>query len=189
MASDDPNSPDGPFLAKVDAQGRVYANMEDLNRIRDGWALAIGRFLVAFAGCEFWTYVLIRNHGSKDEAAAVDDQPLWKRLSVLEAVFLRLRLVPEIRERAANAVAGIRKHTGTRNILAHNAPMVHVYRNEADGAMEIRHELRSARDSSKGVSVEQLEREAAALAEVEEEFAILMGALRQERSRLKERPL
>ena len=51
--------------------------------------------------------------------------------------------------------------------------------------MEIRHELRSARDLSKGVSVEQLEREAAALAELEEEFALLMGALRQERFRQK----
>ena len=120
----------------------------------------------------------------ESEAAELDDQALWKRLSVMEGVLLRLRLIPEVQERVNTAIAGVRKCAPTRNILAHNAPMVQVYRSEKTGAIEIRHEVRSARDPSKDVSVEQLEREAAELAEIDEELAILYGVIRQPANRL-----
>lgn len=157
--------------------------MDELQAHRDEWALAIGRFIVAFASCEYWTYLYIRTYGSAREREEVDDQKLWKRLSVMEGVLLRLRLKPEIQERVDKTLKGFRAYTDSRNILAHNAPMVHIYVHEKTGEMQVRHELRSEKDLSKDVTVEQLEREAAELAEIEEELALLYGLIRQPASR------
>lgn len=139
----------------------------------------MGRFILAFASCEYWTYRYIRTYGSSREREDVDDQKLWKRLSVMEGVLLRLRLKPETQERLDQTLKGIRACTDSRNILAHNAPMVHLYVHEDTGETEVRHELRSAKDPSKGITVAQLEKEAAELTEIEEELALLYGLVRQ----------
>lgn len=49
----------------------------------------------------------------------------------------------------------------------------------------MRHELRNATDPSRGVTVAQLDKEAAEAAEVEEDLALLFGVVRQSERRSK----
>jgi len=174
---------DEPVKTAVDGHGRVTTTMEEIEAVRDSWALAIGRFIVAFAGCEYWTYQFVWTYGNAAEKEAIGNQLLSKRLAVVERVILRMRLKAEVQERADATIARLRKLTTTRNLLAHNAPMVHVYRNEDTGALEVRHELRNATDLSSGATAEQIEKEAAEAAAVEEELALLFGQVRQPQSR------
>lgn len=175
---------DGPVEVSIDEHGRVTTTVEELQRVRDGWALAIGRFMVAFAGCEYWTYQYIWTYGSAAESDVVGRQGLSQRLAVVKRVLLRMGLKPEVQKRVTSVLQRLRKLTATRNVLAHNAPMVHVYRHEQTGAMEVRHELRNATDPSRGVTVAQLENEAAEATQVEEELALLFGVVRQSERRL-----
>lgn len=167
----------------VDERGHVTADLAEVLRVRDEWALAIGRFIVGFAGCEYWTYLFIRNFGSEKQREDADRQPLWKRISVAHELLLGLGLKTNVREQVDSAFARFRKLTTTRNVLAHNAPMVHVFLHEETGEMQVRHDLRSARDPSREVTIKQLDAEATEAAEVEEEFAILIGVVRQPSSR------
>lgn len=151
--------------------------------MRDGWALAIGRFIVAFAGCEYWTYLFVRTYGTAAEREAINKQLLRERLTVLGKVVLRMHLTPEMQQQVNAATKRFRRLVPTRNILAHNAPMVRVYVHEVTGKFEVKHELRCARDSSKGLTAERIEQEAAEAEKIEEEFALLYGQVRKPESR------
>lgn len=111
---------DGPVEVSIDEHGRVTTTVEELQRVRDGWALAIGRFMVAFAGCEYWAYQYVWTYGSAAESDAIGRQRLSQRLAVVERILLRMRLKPEVQERATSVFQRFRKLTATRNLLAHN---------------------------------------------------------------------
>jgi hypothetical protein len=174
--------------AEMDTKGRVVTSMEEVERVDEAWARAIGRFIVAFANLEQWTRLYIRTFGTEEEAAAAKTQRLKNRIAVAHAVLIRLRLTAQMQHRVDTAIAGFRKLTPTRNLLAHNPPAIHIYTENEDGtgSMEIRHELRDSRDPSVAVTIKQLEVECAEAKQLDEEFALLYGLVRKPDNRRRE---
>lgn len=158
--------------------GAVTVSLEEFNALQDKWALAIGRFLVAFTSCEYWTYLYIRTFGSARLREAVGDMNLAPRANLAHALVSDLELTEEMQRRVDVAFNKLDQLARRRNVVAHNGPMPHVYRNEVSGKLEIRHELRSARDAAKQVTIEELQRLQAEALELDEELALLYGLVR-----------
>jgi hypothetical protein len=161
----------------------VSIPLEDFNRLQDEWALAIGRFFVTFTSCEYWTYLFIETFGSARLREAVGPMNLSARTDLAQALLSDLELVDGIQARVDAAFASLRRLAGQRNVLAHNGPMAHVYRNDDSGELVVRHELRSARDPNKQVDLEDLRRLQAEAATLDEELSLLYGLVRQPKSR------
>src|ERR1035441_310277 len=121
----------------------------------DEWALAIGRFLVAFTSCEFWTYQFIRTFGSQALRDAVADKSLRPRAAVAQALVSDIGLKPEVQARVDKVFAKLNELAAPRNLVAHNSPLVHVY-TDKDGNTFVQHVLRSDKDESKDIRMDRL---------------------------------
>lgn len=161
----------------------ITISVEELDKVRDGWALAIGRFLVAFTSCEFWTYLYIQTFGSTRMREAVSDLSLAARSKIALALVSGIELTDEMQTRVNTAFSELDRLAKRRNLVAHNGPMVHVYRHTESGALEVRHELRSARDETKDMTIPELERLHVEASELDQELALLYGLVRQPASR------
>lgn len=150
----------------------------------DEWALSIGRFLVAFTSCEFWTYQFIRTFGSQALHDAVADQSLKPRTAIAQALISDIGLTPEVQVRVDEAFVKLRQLVASRNLVAHNPPLVHVY-TDKNGNVFVRHELRSAKDESKDIGMERLVMLTKEARELDEEFAILYGIVRKPENHLR----
>jgi len=157
--------------------------IEELNRLRDGWALAIGRFLVAFTSCESWTYQYIETFGSERMREATSDLNIGPRADISHALLSDLGLTNSMQDRVNAAFKKLERLSARRNLIAHNGPMVHVYRDEKTGKLDVRHELRSARDQTKSITIAELERLYTEANELDEELALLYGLVRQPENR------
>ncbi len=133
--------------------GPISIPVDELNKLRDEWALAIGRFLVAFTSCEYWTYLYIGTFGSERLREAVTDMNLGRRIEIAHALVTDLGLNEAPQARVDAAFEKLRKLSRPRNVVAHNGPMVRVYSNPETGALELRHETRSARDPTAGATL------------------------------------
>lgn len=151
---------------------------ERITAQRDEWALAIGRFLVAFTGCEYWTYQYIETFSSKTLREAVTDLGLKPRSKLAYAILLDLGLVKNIQDRVEKAFAELERLSEARNLVAHNGPMIHVYKNLETKVYEIRHELRSAKNAKKEITIDELHQHYVEATDLEEEFALLFGLVR-----------
>jgi hypothetical protein len=161
------------------AKNPITIPVEELNKLRDGWALAIGRFLVVFTSCEYWTYLYIRTFGSERMREATSDLNISSRSDIAHALLSDLGLTDPMQNRvdaAFKKLSGLSKH---RNLIAHNGPMLHVYRDEKTGKYEVRHELRSARDLTKSITIAELEKLYSEANELDDELALLYGEVRQ----------
>jgi len=150
---------------------------------RDEWALAIGRFLVSFTGCEYWTYQYIETFGSRTLREAVADLGLNSRSRVAHALLVNLELVEHIQTRVDNAFVELKRLSEARNLVAHNGPMIHIYRNLETEEHEIRHELRSVRNINKDITVDELKQQYVEATSLEEELALLFGLVRLDENR------
>src|SRR5258706_15064695 len=104
---------------EFDDQGRVTARLDEVARVDEAWAVAIGRFIVAFANLEHWTYLYIRTFGSEAERHEAKGLNLYRRLGLTEGIIKRLGLIPEMQVRVDTATRQFRNLTPTRNLLAH----------------------------------------------------------------------
>ena len=104
---------------------------------------------------------------------------LGRRAAVAHAVVSDLGLVEPMQERVEAAFAKLSKLSSPRNLVAHNGPMVHVYRHVKTGTLEARHELRSARDLSKDITIAELEKLHSQAVVLDEELARLYGVFRK----------
>jgi hypothetical protein len=147
----------------------------------DEWALAIGRFLVAFTSCEYWTYMFIRTYGSENLRDSVVDLMLKPRAAIAHALITDIGLLDQVQQRVDQAFSELNRLATPRNLVAHNSPMVHVYQDDK-GGLFVRHELRSARDESKDITVERLNELTAKARELDEELALLYGVVRQQKN-------
>lgn len=168
----------------INEHRRVTATVDEIRRVRDEWALVIGRFMVAFASCEYWTYLYIYTFGSARLRDAVGDMQLSARTDIAHALLSDIGLTNEMQERVDRAIARIRDLAKTRNMVAHNSPMVHVYKAEKGNKLEVRHELRSARDPGKDITIAALERRYVEAEELDQELALLYGLVRQPKHRV-----
>lgn len=163
-------------------QSAVMVDDRLVDESRDQWALAIGRFLVAFTSCEYWTYLYVGTFGSEALREAVSSQNLGPRAAIARALVLDLRLEPDILARVELAFDRLSSLAAPRNLVAHNPPLFHIYSDDR-GNVEIRHELRSAKDPAKDVSIARLAELTEKALDLEEEFALLYGLVRQEINR------
>ena len=82
---------------------------------------------------------------------AVSDLSLAARSKIALALVSGIELTDEMQTRVNTAFSELDRLAKRRNLVAHNGPMVHVYRQTESGALEVRHELRSARDETKDI--------------------------------------
>jgi hypothetical protein len=167
----------------TEAKGSISIPVEELNKLRDGWALAIGRFLIAFTSCEYWTYLYIRTFGSERMREATSDLNIRPRADIALALLSDLKLTNSMQHRVDAAFKKLEGLSVKRNLIAHNSPMVHVYRDEKTGKPDVRHELRSARDPIKSITIAELEKLYTEANELDEEMALLYGLVRQSENR------
>lgn len=163
----------------------ISITVDEYNRQIDAWALPIGRFIAAFASCEYWTYLYVHTFGSERLRDAVGDMPLAPRAKIAQALVSDLGLVAAVQERVDAAFEKLAQLAGTRNLLAHNGPMAAIYRDEKTGEIVVRHEVRSARDPAKEITIQEIERRHAEAVALDEELALLYGAVRQAENRRK----
>ncbi|OIT10472.1 hypothetical protein BL243_24395 [Ralstonia solanacearum] len=158
-------------------------DVRSVDESRDQWALAIGRFLVAFTSCEYWTYLYAGTFGSDALREAVSSQNLGPRAAIARALVLDLRLEPDIRARVEMAFDRLSSLATPRNLVAHNPPLFHMYSDDR-GNVVIQRELRSAKDPAKDVSIARLAELTENALQLEEEFALLYGLVCQEGNRI-----
>ena len=96
-----------------------------------------------------------------------------------------LGLAPEVQSRVDAAFEKLRQLVTPRNLVAHNPPVVHVYWNDKTGEVEMSHELRSAKDPSKDITIEELQKLYGQSVDLAQELALLYGVVSEPKSRLK----
>lgn len=160
----------------------VGVTFQALTDITDQWAIAIGRFLVAFNACEYWTYQYARTFGSQALRDAIADQGLPPRIAIARALLIDLGLIEPMQARVDRAFDSLARLAKTRNLVAHNAPVLNVYRS-TEGRLEMRFELQSARDPNKEVTQDHLATLAQEAWELDQELALLYGLVRQSENR------
>lgn len=121
----------------------------------DEWAHAIGRFMVVFSSCEYWTYLFVETFGSKRLRESTKDLMLKARAPLAKSLVLDIGLTPEMHKRVETAFSDLRSLAVTRNLVAHNGPMIHAYRNEEDKLLLLI-ELHSAKDDGKDITIERI---------------------------------
>lgn len=157
----------------------VAVSLEEHKKQLDDWSLAIGRLLVAFTSCEFWTYLYVKTFGSNRQYKDATRMNLRPRTKLARKVVSNIDLVKHVQERVDAAFNKLSILARSRNLIAHNGPMVHVYQNVDTGGLEVRHELRSAIDPSKGITIAELAKQHAEAVELDEELSLLFGLVRQ----------
>jgi hypothetical protein len=176
---------DGSVPIFADENRRVVADMDDVNRAQEAWAIAIGRFIVAFANLEQWTRLFLRTFGDGRQRAVAKDHHLSNRLAAMASAIKGLRLIDDVQARFDKAVAQMRSLTPHRNLLAHHPPAMQIFTENADGTgrMEARYELVDSSDSSISVTIKALERDLVVAREADEELMLLYGEVRQPKNR------
>lgn len=171
---------DQPITISTDDQGRIFTTADELQKVRNEWALSIGRFIVAFAECECWTYLYVQSYCTAAESEAINKEHSRRRLSLLKKMLFKKQLTTETKKKLNEAIERLRQLISTRNTLAHNAPMIQMRHQDGTEKFEVRHVLRSSRDPSRLITVKQLNREFAEATSIEEELALLYGSLQKE---------
>jgi len=114
---------------------------------------------------------------------ATSDLNIGPRADISHALLSDLGLTNSMQDRVNAAFKKLERLSARRNLIAHNGPMVHVYRDEKTGKLDVRHELRSARDQTKSITIAELERLYTEANELDEELALLYGLVRQPENR------
>lgn len=156
----------------------ITVPMDELQKLTDGWALAIGRFLLAFSACEFMTHLFIQTFGSKEMREANSAKDLNTRVGVMSGLLAQLPLNAKTQKRVEVAMANITRLSKPRNLIAHNGLTVLPF-HDKDGAVYVDHVLVSARDETKGITVGEIDKFAAQARELDDELTLLYGAVRQ----------
>jgi hypothetical protein len=163
-------------MAGYDAEN-LMAPDDGLETIREEWALAVGRFITSFTQIENWMHTYVRTFGSRAVSEATHDLRLNQRLSLVRAFVLDMSLVPQLQKRVDDVFAKIERLAKPRNLVAHNGVAITV-REQDDGELVVRHELLGNRDPRKDVTIALLSQYTRAAREIDEELAVLYGALR-----------
>ena len=86
------------------------------------WRDAIGDFILAFGGCEYWTYAYIRDFGPQvihDVAAKMNITP---RAALAKAIVLDIAASTELKQRIETIFDTLSSLAEWRNLVVHNAP-------------------------------------------------------------------
>lgn len=162
---------------------RIQIPVEELNKLRDEWSLAVGRFLTAFAACEYHTYLYIRTFGEPATRNVAMSKGLSARSDIARAAVRRIGVVTPIENRVDVAFGQLKALAKSRNLAAHNPPMLLPFKDTKTNIITLRHELRDARNPHRDLTLAQLkvlEEEARAL---EDEFNLLYGEVQQPQNR------
>lgn len=141
------------------------------------WPAAVGRFVLAFSSCEYWTYVYLQQLGSSSIRSELASSKLSVRLGRILQLARSNKVPEDLYRQISSACAKLRKLAKKRNLAAHNAPMAHVFANERTGELEVRFEIRGANNTDVQVTPESLAtwfKDAVAL---DNELALLAGRI------------
>ena len=103
----------------------------------DDWALAIGRFIMAFAGLEDLTWRYVRTFGSPRVAKATERSQLAPRAKLALALVLDRGVSGGLEERLRAAFDEISSLAGERNIVAHNGLNFEIYLTDDDQQVKV----------------------------------------------------
>jgi hypothetical protein len=162
--------------------GEPYAiDAKAHQHVMDEWALAIGRFIVQFSECEYWTYAFIYTFGGAELRGEVAYWNLEDRTKKVKELVLAIGLVEAIEKRFVDAWAKVMHLAVTRNLVAHNGPMLHVY-SDKDGKLAVHVELRSQKDDTRSITIKRLDELTEQARELVFELSLLFGEVRQKKN-------
>ena len=167
-----------PIPVEGEPGGPVTVSVEAWDKYTDEWALAIGRFIVAFAACEWWTHDLIQAFGTRHVADVCDDFQLGTRIGMAEAVIRDLGLPKELQARADDAFKKLRDLVGPRNLVAHNPPMI-VVSFDDKGARQVGQDIVSIRNARKDMTIPRLQEHHVQAVELDNTIVELEAKIRQ----------
>lgn len=147
------------------------------------WPIAVGRFVLAFSSCEYWTYIYLEGLGGASVRAGLANS----KLSVRRGRILQLARTRAVSEDISRdlrvALAKLGKLAKKRNLAAHNSPMAHVFENVKTGELEVRFEVRGANNPALQVTLESLAAWFRDAVTLDHELALLAGRLSKDGSR------
>lgn len=146
------------------------------------WPAAVGRFVLAFSSCEYWTYVYLQQLGSRSVRAELANSKLSVRLGRILQLSGSRKVPEDVHAQICSACKQLRSLARRRNLAAHNAPMAHVFENQGTGDLVVRFEIRGANNPELQVTLESLQswfKDAVAL---DHELALLAGRISTSRA-------
>jgi len=120
------------------------------------WPAAVGRFILAFSSCEYWTYVYLQELGSRSVRAELANSKLSVRVGRILHLARSSKVSDDVYAEICSACHKIRNLAKKRNLAAHNAPMAHVFESKDTGQLYIRFEIRVANNPDLLVTPESL---------------------------------
>lgn len=125
------------------------------NELQDfkAWKNAIGHFATEFAEAEWWTYRIAREVFGERVGQIVVEMQLEARAKIVKSQLLDQSLCqPNVIEEALGPLKGLCEF---RNLVIHNPPAISVY-TDAQGDVDAKIEVRSARKENKLASLEEI---------------------------------
>lgn len=155
----------------------TVTSLEQYFALMDEWATEIGRFMMAFAECEWYTFQLITLAGTAEEQHSLNKLGVQDRADLARECALRsLQEHPDI----ARAFEQFATLNGRRKLIAHSTPMTQVYANGKTLKFSV--EMRSARRSERSIALTELRALTRKARENAGELCSMMQALSKERS-------
>mgnify|MGYP006152231641 CR=1 FL=1 len=143
------------------------------------WPAAVGRFVLAFSSCEYWTYVYLQQLGTRSVRAELANSKLSVRVERILKLARERGVAQDLYAELCSVSKRLRSLAKQRNFAAHNAPMAHVFESIDTGQLEIRFEIRGVNNSERLVTKDALQawfKDAVAL---ENDLALLAGCISQ----------
>jgi len=155
------------------------ASPEDYLRMLGNWPTAVGRFVLAFSSCEYWTYIFLQQLGSPALRGEMANARLNLRISRIDSLAVAHNLPAAVLARLRSNLGALRRLSDQRNLAAHNAPMAHVFQHAETGELSIRWEVRGANNPDVLVTREALEQWLTAAVSLDNALAAISGELSQ----------
>jgi hypothetical protein len=86
------------------------------------WRNAIGDFILAFGGCEYWTHAYIRKFGPQVIHEVAAKMEITSRAALAKAIVLDKAASTELKRRIEMIFKSFSSLTKCRNLVAHNVP-------------------------------------------------------------------
>jgi hypothetical protein len=146
------------------------------------WPAAVGRFVLAFSSCEYWTYVYLQQLGSRAIRAELANSKLSVRVGRILQLSRIGKLPEDVHEEISSLCNKLRSLAKKRNLAAHNAPMAHVFENPRTGQLDLRFEMRGANNPELQVTPESLRAWFSEAVALDEKLALLAGQISRARA-------
>ncbi len=157
---------------------------ETLGEIRNRWALAVGRLILAFGDIEWVSLQCLHALPRDSVYGSLATLPLGRRIALLCEILGARPDLGEAAETLSDLFGRAEELSRVRNLVAHNPTAFGVYHDESTGRIHLVDEISSSKNPNRALTYEELSSaasEAESLASaLSEAFYQIPGSLRRE---------